>query len=153
MSAIYNLITQPSPERVAKMVHPVPSARIVEREIYILTQVKDRVVLDIGATGPMHEAIIECARKCYGIDVVEKEEEGYFKLDIDKADYIPLVFPDLELIVAGEVIEHLSNAGHFLDLLYVYDCPIILTTPNAFSEIGALSIRRGIEQVNREHVC
>lgn len=153
MIAIYDLLDRPRQERAYKMVHPIPKARIVERELYILEKAKDKVVLDIGATGPMHEAILEIARVCYGIDVLERDEKNYFCIDLDKASALPEFIEKPEIIIAGEVIEHLSNAGHFLELLKQYDCPIVLTTPNAFSEIANHAVRRGIEEVNREHVC
>jgi 2-polyprenyl-3-methyl-5-hydroxy-6-metoxy-1,4-benzoquinol methylase len=151
MSAIYDLLTKPDPAQVAKMTHPIPKARLVERELYILVQCKDKVVLDIGATGPMHEAILQVAKKCYGMDIIEKSEDNYFRVDLDKAVSLP-VLNDLEVVIAGEVLEHLSNAGHFLDLLKPYKCPIVITTPNAFSEVGAYHVKRGIEHVNKEHV-
>lgn len=153
MSAIYDLLNKPDPARVEKMIHPLPQARIVEREVYILEKVKDKVVLDIGATGPMHEAILELAKVCYGIDIVAKDEKNYFQVDIDQANALPDFVEKPEIVIAGEVIEHLSNAGHFLELLKKYDCPILLTTPNAYSEIAAKAVLRGFEEVNKEHVC
>lgn len=152
MNVIYDLITKPDPAQVAKMTHPIPLARVVIREVYILERAKDKVVLDIGATGPMHEAILEVAKKCYGMDIIEKNEDNYFQIDLDTADALPDL-PGVEIVIAGEVLEHLSNAGHFLNLLRQYHCPILLTTPNAFAEVGAQHVRRGIEHVNREHVC
>lgn len=151
MSAIYDLITKPDPAQVEKMTHPIPSARVVERELFILVQCKNKVVLDIGATGPMHEAILQVARKCYGIDIIEKSEDNYHRIDLDTAESLP-VLRDVQIVIAGEVLEHLSNAGHFLDMLKVYKCPIVITTPNAFSEVGAYHVKRGIEHVNKEHV-
>lgn len=152
MNAIYDLITKPDPKQVEKMTHPIPTARVVERELFILVQAKDRVVLDIGATGPMHEAVVDVAKKCYGIDIIDKEEDNYFRVDLDTADALPDL-PDVEIVIAGEVLEHLSNAGHFLDLLKQYHCPIVLTTPNAFAQVGAFWVGRGVEHVNKEHVC
>lgn len=151
-SSVYDLLTSARSAYDEKMLHTIPPARVVEREVYILERVKDKVVLDIGATGPMHEAIQGLAKTCYGIDIIEKEEENYFRIDLDHAGSLP-TFEGLEIIIAGEVIEHLSNHGHFLDLLRAYDCPIILTTPNAFSEAGRRSILAGVEQVNPEHTC
>lgn len=150
--SVYDLLNSANSAYDEKMMHPVPAARVVERELYILERVKDRVVLDIGATGPMHYAIQHLAKVCYGIDIIEKTDPYYFRIDLDHAGSLPTI-EGLEIIIAGEVIEHLSNPGHFLDLLRIYDCPIVLTTPNAFSEAGRRSILRGVEQVNREHTC
>ena len=118
-----------------------------------MQKVKDKAVLDIGATGPMHEAIRELARVCYGIDILPKEEPDYFQIDLDHTAHLPAI-NNIDIIIAGEVIEHLSNAGHFLDLLGEYPCPIVLTTPNAFAETGFQHVKnKGIEQVNKEHVA
>lgn len=151
-SDIYSLLKQGDAEYDRKMNHPIPQARVISREWYLLSAAKDRVILDIGATGPMHEALKEAARRCYGIDILEKDEADYVRVDLDRVTELPH-FEGVEIIIAGEVIEHLSNAGHFLDLLRGYDCPVLLTTPNAFSEAGRKSVLRGIEQVNREHTC
>lgn len=151
-SSVYELLDAPDRAYQEKMMHPVPPMRVVQREAYILESVKDKVVLDIGATGPMHRAIVDMAKTCYGIDIIALEEPNYFRIDLDHADRLPAI-EGLEIIIAGEVIEHLSNPGHFLDLLHEYRCPIVLTTPNAFSENGRRSILKGIEQVNREHTC
>jgi len=150
--SLYDLLEQHGREYQAKMMHEVPRAEVVEREVYILQRAKGKRVLDIGATGPMHEAIKELAEVCYGVDIVEKEEENYFRVDLDRVDHLPRL-ENIDMIIAGEVIEHLSNAGHFLDLLAEYDCPIILTTPNAFSSAGMYQMRRGVENVNKEHTA
>lgn len=151
-SDIYNLLVSQDSAYKAKMLHPIPQARVVEREIYILQKSKDKTVLDIGATGPMHDGIQQVAKLCYGIDIVEKEEPNYFQVDLDRVAHLPSI-PEIDMIIAGEVIEHLSNAGHFLNLLAEYDCPIVLTTPNAFAESGFHSVKKGIEMVNKEHVA
>ena len=150
---IYDLLNQHGDEYKEKMIHPIPPAPVVERELYILGKAKGKRVLDIGATGPMHEAIVEVAAVCFGIDIVAKDEPNYFQIDIDHTAHLPAL-ENIDMIIAGEVIEHLSNAGHFLDLLGEYDCPIVLTTPNAFAEVGFQYVKhRGIEQVNKEHVA
>lgn len=151
--SIYNLMNAQDAAYQEKMMHRIPPADVVEREIFILERVKGKTVLDIGATGPMHEAIVSLAARCYGIDIIPKEEQDYFQIDIDHADHLPPL-ENIDMIIAGEVIEHLSNAGHFLDLLLPYKCPVILSTPNAFAEVGFHYVKhRGIEQVNKEHVA
>lgn len=149
MSGIYDILVD---DYRAKMVHPVPSVPVISREQYILKKAAGKVVLDIGASGPMHDAIKQVGKDCYGIDIDAPQGEKYFRLDIDKADSLPEI-DNLDIIIAGEVIEHVDNAGHFLDLLNKYDCKIILTTPNAFSSVAVYWMGRGVEQVNIDHKC
>ena len=60
------------------------------------------------------------------------------------------------MIVCGEVLEHLSNPGHFLTALRAtYPTVLVLiTVPNAFATAGAAwLVTKGRENVNKEHVC
>lgn len=158
MSAIYDLLdtqlkTSPpmSSNYIGTMFHNIPAAESVKRERFILERVKGRRILDIGCTGPMGQAIKKLASIYYGMDKDVETGREYQKIDIDKANFLPLF--DVDLVVAGEVIEHLSNPGHFLDMLKIYKCPIVLTTPNAFSAVGHYWTGRGAENVNPEHVA
>jgi hypothetical protein len=65
-------------------------------------------------------------------------------------------FDNVELIICGEVLEHLSNPGYFLMFMRkTYPTiPVIFTVPNAFNEAGFdWLLRRGRENVNADHVC
>jgi hypothetical protein len=150
MNAIYNLLGRKAYDD--KMLHTIPPAKVISREQYLIAQARGKTVLDIGASGPMHAAIKQAAKVCYGIDINPPPRPEYYKMDIDTAHGLP-VLPFLELVIAGEVIEHLDNAGHFLDLLKCYDCPVILTTPNFASLASQRSIVGGVEMVNPGHVC
>lgn len=151
MNAIYNLLED---EYIARMMHPIPRRDVVSRERYILDACQGKVTLDIGASGPMSAAIGKVAKEYYGIDVIDIPGlDHLYQMDIDNTDEMPEI-PGVEIVIAGEVLEHLSNAGHFLDLLHAYGCPVILTTPNAFSETGYKHVsRRSVENVNPEHVA
>jgi 2-polyprenyl-3-methyl-5-hydroxy-6-metoxy-1,4-benzoquinol methylase len=149
MSAIYDLIGKK--EYDLKMLHSIPPAPVVKRSEYILRKAKGKTVLDIGASGPMHEAIKQVTKRCYGIDISASNEVDHYQIDIDQSNELPDFTVDL--VIAGEVIEHLDNAGHFLDLLKKYKCPVILTTPNAFCSSGYTSIQKGVEMVNPGHVA
>lgn len=136
----------------AKQLHPVPVAPVVDRQAFILAAAKGKVVLDIGASGPLHAALLQTAATVYGLD--RHAAPGVEAMDFD-AYGVPLpAHDDVELVVCGEVLEHLSNPGHFLDRLRLgYRCPTIVTVPNAFSAGGLKSLNRGIENVNAEHVA
>lgn len=159
MNAIYDLYqTIPiynnhSPEYVEKMLHRIPRTTVVDRVAYLTRAAKDKIVLDIGATGQLSGLLQKTARVYHGTDIVpNKVIKNYYQIDLDEADKLPDI-PGLELIIAGEVIEHLSNAGHFLKLLHAYGMRVILTTPNAYSIAGWSNIQKGFENVNKEHTC
>jgi 2-polyprenyl-3-methyl-5-hydroxy-6-metoxy-1,4-benzoquinol methylase len=133
------------------MMHNIPPAEVVNRESFIMERVKGKKVLDIGCNGPLGAAIESAAVAYLGIDKDVENSANKIGIDIDRAKYLPKYEPDL--IIAGEVIEHLSNPGHFLDMLHAYRAPIILTTPNAFCSVGHYWAGRGVENVNAEHVA
>ena len=140
-------------EYIEKMMHSVPETEVVDRAEYLADAAMDKVIFDVGASGPMSSILREKAAKYYSAD--KKPGQGknyYYQMNFDKAGKFPPM-PDLELIIAGEVLEHLSNAGHFLDLIHDLGVPSILTVPNAFSAAGHYYLTKNIECVNREHVA
>lgn len=143
-----------SPEYIKKQMHRVPDFPVVERELFILERVAGKVVLDIGASGPMHEAIVEVAKQCHGID--RKDGDGVVGVNLDNINEdegLPR-FEGVEIVVCGEVIEHLANPGRFLEeLRFAYCASVIFTVPNAGSEILQHNLRKGIECVNSDHVA
>jgi len=72
-------------------------------------------------------------------------------MDLDDFDEFPKF--DVDIIVCGEVFEHLANPGRVLKALREYQKPVVVTVPNAFSDSGHFSVSRGIENVNKDHVA
>lgn len=142
-----------SPEYVAKQLHALPPVRELDRTQFLLENCKGKVVLDIGASGPMHEAICEAAKFCYGID--REVRKGVVSLDLDDCVAALPVYDDVEIVVCGEVLEHLSNPGQFLDkLAAAYKCRLIFTVPNAFYNASQYWVwKRQTECVNSDHVA
>ena len=140
------------PEYVKKMLHKVPKAPVFDRAEYLTKAARNKVIIDIGASGPMSEKLQEVATEYYGVGTMPNVHENFYHIDLDKAKELPPFSRKLDLIIAGEVIEHVSNAGHLLDLLHPLGVQVILTTPNAYSATGAAYNKRGIESVNKEHV-
>ena len=138
----------------AKMLHPIPEGKSVKRETFILDRVKDKTVLEFGASGPMHDAVVKVARQVYGVDLVASQ--GVVACDLDD---VTLALPSPpgapDLILCGEVIEHLANPGWFLQRLRAayQGVPILVTVPNAYCDAGRQHLKRGMENVNRDHVA
>lgn len=155
---VYSLLeaTKPqtavSPEYAAKMLHDVPDAPVVRRYEYLLQKAAGKSILDIGCTGPFSPELAKVAREYHGIDREPVDLPGTQILDVETASALPHL-PDVELVIASEILEHLANAGRFLELLRRYHCPIILTVPNAFSRASHSYMKRGVECVNKEHVA
>lgn len=147
-------LSGPSPAYRAKQLHPVPDAPVVSREAFILERCKGKVVLDIGASGPLHDGIKQVAAKCYGID--REASDGIDAINLDSVH--PMSFDGVrrgvEIVICGEVLEHLSNPGNFLSWLREqYSVPVIITVPNAFSDVCRKWMEEGTENVNVEHVA
>jgi 2-polyprenyl-3-methyl-5-hydroxy-6-metoxy-1,4-benzoquinol methylase len=156
--SIYDLCTEVAEfpnmpaEWIDKMIHRVPAAPVFDRADYLVKACRGKKILDIGASGPMSEKLQEVAAWYRGCDITPQDRDNFFQIDLDKANELPIE-TDIDLIIAGEVIEHLSNAGHFLDLLYPNGAQVILTTPNAFSVGSRAYLARNIEAVNGDHVA
>lgn len=125
-------------------------------------------VLDIGCVrhseesrnkGNLHERIVENVRgEVIGIDINKKEiekmrEEG-FNVHVENAEKINLD-KNFNVVVAGEVIEHLSNPGIFLKSagsVLEDGGLIVLSTPNPD---GFAYFRKGLlgQNNNPTHTC
>lgn len=150
-----------------RMLHQIPDAPVVDREQFILEHCTGKRVLEFGASGPLHEAIVNVASFAFGVDRQPNEiaEQATsctdsphgivvgFDLDDVTKSGLPGLAPDV--IVCGEVIEHLSNPGWFLTRLrkQFAGVPTIITVPNAFCAAGKGHMARGIENVNVDHVA
>ncbi len=133
----------------------IPRFRVVDRSEYLVQQSLGKRVLHLGCTGApltqerienhthLHLAILSTAKEVYGIDIDEPglallENAGVKNLfygDVYRLNELnlPVTF---DLILAGELIEHLDNPGIFLECLREFMAPtteVILTTPNAYS--------------------
>lgn len=142
-----------SPEYAAKMIHPVPDAEVVDRARFILERVRGRVVLDVGASGPMHDKVVQAASRCHGID--REEASGVVGFDLDDTGPVQVPhFDEVEVVLCGEVLEHLSNPGWLLTRLRrQYPVSTIVTVPNAHSKAGRQHIEVGEENVNVGHTA
>jgi len=112
--------------------------------------------------GSLHRILIEKARAVYGIDCDFDENVLSTMNDVThylRADVEEFVFADMkfDVIIASELIEHLSNPGRFLDACTRHlstTGKLVLTTPNCFnffSITGKFMHRE--PYVSADHTC
>lgn len=163
------------PELRPPSVHRVPQARLVDRVAELRSLVRDRRVIDLGFVDEgrldakrgrgtwLHEIVAAEAREAVGVDadeagVARARELGFDARSADVEDRAALEALDLEpgeVVVAGELLEHLDGPGDFLEAVKALLAPgglLVLTTPNAHSLTNALAAVAGRELVNPDHV-
>lgn len=134
--------------------------------------IKNKRVLDIGCVDArpdgqkkyeksgLHLFLKEHASELVGIDIHEEginqmKRAGYNVMAAD-AESMNLGM-NFDCIVAGEIIEHLSNPGLFLESIkrhLVDDGYAIITTPNAFGMRNFFRIlQKNRIKVHEEHTC
>lgn len=159
VDALRESLAHPTPrtgEYAAKMLHPVPKTTVVDRVAFVLDRCRGKRVLELGASGRLHTALVDVAVALFGID--RETSEGVYGYDLDVVSRYDIPC-DLdggpEIIVCGEILEHLSNPGWLLTRLHQAfpSIPVLITVPNAFSAAGAQHMAQGIENVNRDHVA
>lgn len=140
---------------IAKMMHPLPASRTVDREAFIVKHCEGKRVLDVGASGRLADRIRQVASLHVGLDRTSTSDD-VVACDLDDVtrETLPVCGP-FDLVVCGEVLEHLSNPGWFLTRLkrQCPDVPVIITVPNAFSAVAARWALKGTENVNSDHVA
>jgi 2-polyprenyl-3-methyl-5-hydroxy-6-metoxy-1,4-benzoquinol methylase len=127
-------------------------------------------VLDIGCVNHkaecskkdtwLHKHIRQKCKNVKGMDIEKEEVEKLNQLGFD------VIWGDCEdfdlgekydVVIAGELVEHLSNPGRFLSNVRMHLRPegrFILSVPNAYCYYNILSvIFRGRVPVNDQHVC
>lgn len=147
--------------------------RVVRNRFEVMEPlVKGRSVLDVGcvdsrpggvrkfmSTG-LHIFLSEHASELIGVDL---DEEGARAMRAEGFDVVAANAETMDLgkqfdcVVAGEVIEHLSNQGLFLEGVARHlkdDGVFILTTSNAFGLANFYRIlKKGGIKVHSEHTC
>lgn len=146
-----------TPEYWEKQVHVVAPSKTVDRTDFLVKLCTGKTILHIGCTGPLDTALRKVATKCYGIDNAKLDRPDFIQFNCDQShDRTFPTFAGVEIAVCGELLEHLSNPGYFLqDLRATYArTPIAITVPNAFNAAGAeWLLKRGRENVHKDHVC
>lgn len=122
------------------------------------------VVLDVGFSGQgikhdnpdwPHGILLNRAKEVYGLDIeLDSAHQGnshYVQASAENFSF-PVAF---DVIVAGDLIEHLSNPGKFLDCALQHLKPngkLVLTTPNTFNLFNmAEKLTKREPTVNPDH--
>ncbi len=139
----------------------------------IIPRIEGKTVLDVGciehafANRNMdrlwaHDVLRQHARHVTGIDIVADAVRRYQDLGYDVRCESAESFEhdcQYDVVFAGELIEHLSNPGLFLDRVSRHlktDGCLIITTPNSFSVycLGKVMLRfTNDPDVNDEHTA
>lgn len=160
------------------MMH-VPRMPVVDRDKWLVDLVKNKSILHVGctdhpitaekiATGRiLHGQLMQSAKQVVGLDY---DTEGVTRLRelypshefvLHNAEQLPgceaLRDRTFDMVVAADVVEHLSNFGMFLDgvkSLLTKDGRLVLTTPSAFSikRMAPMAVL-GVERVHPDHTA
>jgi 2-polyprenyl-3-methyl-5-hydroxy-6-metoxy-1,4-benzoquinol methylase len=142
-----------------------------DRNNYFCQLARDKEILHVGCTDfpftedrvingtLLHSQLEKVAKKIIGIDLSEEsisilKSHGIYSVMVMNAEKI-LLEQDYDLIIAGDVIEHLSNPGLFLQQvphLLRSDGILVISVPSAFSFISSLWLWiSGNEHVHLDH--
>jgi SAM-dependent methyltransferase len=158
------------------MAHRLPDAQLVDRVDYLERAVQGRRAVHVGFVDSgcwayhdrfgawLHAHLDASAAELVGLDldplgVQEATRRGYEAYEVDCSDRDAVAALGLEpadVVVAGEIIEHLDDSGSFLDGLHSLTRPggtLVVTTPNASGLMNALSAAVAGYEVNHpDHV-
>jgi 2-polyprenyl-3-methyl-5-hydroxy-6-metoxy-1,4-benzoquinol methylase len=156
-------------------VHRVPPSRLVDRVEEVRRLVRGRSVIDLGFVDEgqmsaksgrgtwLHEVVRAESRSCVGVDADSSgvERARGLGFDVQAADVedpeavAALGLAPAEVVLAGELVEHLDHPGRFLEAVKSLVAPggaLVLTTPNAHALTNTLGALAGRELVNPDHV-
>jgi SAM-dependent methyltransferase len=157
------------------MVHRLPKASLVQRIPHVAGLAEGRSVIHVGFVDAgyqemqaeagtwLHAHLAETATRLVGIDLDEEGvaragADGYeaYVADCRDPDQIDaLGIQPAEIVIAGEVIEHLDDPGSFLEGLHRLLAPggqLILTTPNASGLLNGFAAMANAEINHPDHV-
>ena len=148
----------------------LPAASPADRRRFIMDRAAGKRVLHLGcidwpylerkiAEGSLlHADLAQVASEVVGFDsdaegaaVFERNGWPVIVGDLERMPELP----EFDVVIAGEVIEHLSNPGLFLASL-AHRCPrteVVVTTPSAYAAKRYWRFLLGHEQVHPDHVA
>jgi 2-polyprenyl-3-methyl-5-hydroxy-6-metoxy-1,4-benzoquinol methylase len=159
-----------------EMVHRLPPASLVDRFAYLRDVTRNRRVVHVGFVDAgcqelneqsgawLHEHLAATASELVGLDldeagVADATTRGYEAYAVDCRDghaVRALGLAPADVVVAGEVIEHLDDPGRFLDGLHSLVAPgglLVVTTPNAAGLVNAVALLGNVEVNHPDHIA
>ena len=160
----------------AAMMHRLPRARVVDRTEYLVAQARDLRVIHVGFVDAgfremqdqsgawLHGHLAKSAKSLVGIDIDEPgvemaRREGYevYVLDCrDQAAVAELALEPADLVIAGEVLEHVDDPAGFLRGLHALVKPqgsLVVTVPNATGLLNTAAALTGREVQHPDHIA
>ncbi len=160
----------------SESVRILPQSQVVDRISFLRDSARGRSVIHLGFFDVgwremqtqygawLHAELAKVASSLIGIDydaeaVRAANSEGYTAYAADCRDpeaIEALGIEPADVVIAGELIEHLDSPGPFLDGAHSLVKPggsLLITTPNGVSPTGVIAAGRGYEAVNSDHVA
>ena len=157
------------------MVHHLPKARVVDRIAYLTEAVRDRRAVHVGFVDNgcwsyheqfdswLHAHLDRASSGLVGLDldgagVEQARGHGFeaYAVDCSDAEAVGRLGLDpAEVVIAGEIIEHLDDSGSFLDGLHALCRPdgrLVVTTPNSSGLLFAAAAVGGYEVNHPDHI-
>lgn len=155
--------------------HPLPRTAPVDREETLVEAARGKRTVHVGfvdehllatrvASGTwLHERLAAAASSLVGLDVAEEgvswaREQGHeaYAVDAQSPEAVrALGLEPAELVVAGEVIEHLDAPGPFYRAMRELVGPegqLVVTTPNQINFVAGLVPLTGREAMHPDHM-
>ncbi len=142
---------------------------LVDRNEYLESICKGKTVLHLGAAEGidtrqlnkeknnwLHGRLLKVAKKVIGVDLNPGNETDIIKCDIEdliECNRIFRNYKNVDIIIMGELIEHLSNPGEALYNIGLVNGELIITTPNNFALRKFLWACLNKEVVSNSHTC
>ncbi len=149
---------------------------IPDRQAFLVELCKDKNVLHLGCVDTgltdkaidkgnfLHAKIAQVAKKVIGIDnnadglkgleARKGSNEEFLCMNIEKL-CVEKIYGNIDIVIAGEVLEHLSNVGGFLEgaveILKKFNAVMAITVPNAYSIRHLNAVKNGTEVVHPDH--
>lgn len=164
-------------ERSQRMlVHSLPKVSLVDRTAFLRGLAAGARVIHVGFADAgyrefhqqeeqwLHEHLAEATRELVGIDLdaegVESARaqgyEAYVADCCETAQIRSLGIEPGDLVIAGEIIEHLDDPGGFLDAMHELcgvDGQLVITTPNAYGWVNPAAALTGHEVNHPDHIA
>lgn len=142
---------------------------LVERVEYLENISRNKVVLHLGAAEGndtrelnkqnnnwLHGRLLNVAKEVIGVDINPDNESNIIACNIESHDECVEKldkYKNVDIVIMGELIEHLFNPGTALNNLKFCKSELIITTPNVFSIRKFFWALFNREVVSKSHTC